>query len=120
FIGDPVMRAYWPRLAGELPAYQVLVVDRDDRPLAAGNAAPIRWDGSIADLPVGWDDGLARVFAEMARGVVPDTLMLLTGIVAPEAQGRGLATVILRAFKQLARSHGFARVMVAVRPAGKS
>ena len=120
FAGDTVLREFWPRLAEEFAAHQFALVDEDDAVVAAGNALPIRWDGTREGLPAGWDAGLRQGFEDAARRVPADTLMILTGVVAEDALGRGLATLILRGFKALARAHGLGRVVVPVRPTGKA
>lgn len=119
FSGDAVMRTYWPQLPNEFPAHQFLLVTAADEPLAAGNAVPIVWDGSMAGLPTGWDAGLASAFAEKGTRC-PDTLLILTAVIAPHALSTGLSTTVLRCFKRLARAHGLARVVVAVRPNNKA
>ncbi len=120
FAGNEAMRQYWPRLAQDFPHTQYVLVNDRDEVVAAGNAVPISWDGTPADLPDGWDSGLERAFQLAATGVRPDTLMILAGVTADDARGRGLATVILRAFKRLGQALGFARVVVPVRPTGKA
>jgi amino acid adenylation domain-containing protein len=120
FAAGASLQTYWPRLATEFPEFQYALLDASDEIVAVGNALPIQWDGTVDDLPGGWDDGLARGFAGAAAGRTPDTFFILTGIVAESAQGKGLATAVLKAFKSLARALGFARVVVAVRPTGKS
>jgi acyl carrier protein len=120
FEGDAVMRRYWPRLADEFPHCQFLLVDEKDQAVAAGNALPIRWNGTPEDLPLGWDAGLERGFQEAERGEEANTLLMLTGVVDARAQGTGLSQIILNLFKAVARGYGFERVIVPVRPTGKS
>ncbi|WP_437901751.1 amino acid adenylation domain-containing protein [Sorangium sp. So ce124] len=120
FAGDCALRTYWPRLPGEFPRHQYVLLDEEDAVVAAGNAIPIAWDGTVEDLPRGWDHGLEKGFVDAERGVVPNTLFILTGVAAPGAQGQGLATLILQAFKRLGRALGLTRVLVAVRPTGKT
>ncbi len=120
FEGDAVMRRYWPRLGDEFPHCQFLLVDEKDQAVAAGNALPIRWNGTTEDLPLGWDAGLERGFQEAERGVEANTLLMLTGVVDARAQGTGLSQIILNLFKAVARGYGFERVIVPVRPTGKA
>ncbi|HWO23358.1 MAG TPA: amino acid adenylation domain-containing protein [Kofleriaceae bacterium] len=120
FAGDASLGELWPRLPAEYPQHQFALVDAADAVLAAGNSVPLVWDGSLADLPSGWTDGLRRAFAAKDAGRRPDTLFILTGVAAQDAQGRGLSTILLRGFRALARALGLARVLVAVRPTGKA
>ena len=50
---------YWGRLYTDFPEFQVALVDGDEL-LAEAHAIPMPWDGTIDDLPSGWDDGFMR------------------------------------------------------------
>ena len=50
---------YWDRLYTDFPDFQVALVDGDDL-LAEAHAIPLPWDGSLEDLPSGWDEGFVR------------------------------------------------------------
>jgi amino acid adenylation domain-containing protein len=119
FAGAPVTRALWPRIWAEFPDHQFALLDAADEVVAAGNAIPMRWNGDASSLPRGWDDALTRALAQ-DRSAPADTLLILTGVVVPSHQGRGLAACVLEAFKAVARGHGHARAVVPVRPTGKS
>jgi amino acid adenylation domain-containing protein len=120
FEGDCFLRQYWPRLPEDFPELQCVLVDPADRVLAAGNAAPIWWDGTVAGLPAGWDAALEQAFLGRERGIAPNTCLILTGVAAEEARGAGLAEAILRSLKTLAWGLGYERVIVPVRPTGKA
>jgi aryl carrier-like protein/GNAT superfamily N-acetyltransferase len=119
FDGAAVTRALWPRVWSEHRGHQFALVDTADEVVATGNAIPSRWNGDPAQLPAGWDDALAQALAR-DQAEPADTLLILTGVVAPSHQGRGLAACVLEAFKALARGHGLARAVVPVRPTGKA
>ncbi|HWN69351.1 MAG TPA: amino acid adenylation domain-containing protein [Haliangium sp.] len=119
FDGDAVMKRMWPRIFDEAPQYQFAVTDASGAVVAAGNSLPFVWDGTPADLPPGWDDALTRGVTDRDRGKTPDTLLMLTGVVSPAAQGLGLSTLLLQVFQSLARGHGLSRIVVPVRPTGK-
>jgi amino acid adenylation domain-containing protein len=119
FEGDAVMKQMWPRIFDEAPQCQFAVTDESGAVVAAGNSLPFVWDGTPADLPAGWDDALTRGLTQQDRGNAPDTLLMLTGVVAPAAQGLGLSTLLLQVFQSLARGHGLSRIVVPVRPTGK-
>ena len=114
FQANRSMRRYWPKLAARFAEYQFVLVDGADRTLAAGNALPIRWDGSIDDLPAGWDDGLRRGF----EGERPDTLMGLAAVTDLDERARGLADELLDGFRRLARALGLERLVIPIRPTG--
>jgi hypothetical protein len=46
---------YWDRLYTDFPDFQVALVDGDEL-LAEAHALPLPWDGTLDDLPTGWDD----------------------------------------------------------------
>ena len=58
--GD-VLEVYWPRLTEERPDFQFQLVDGDE-PVARARSIPVRWDGSLDDLPAGIDGAIARGF----------------------------------------------------------
>jgi amino acid adenylation domain-containing protein len=118
FIGDESMRACWPRLLTELADWQFLFVDEHDRLVAVGHCAPIHWDGTPADMPAGWDDGLRRALALGARA--PNTLLGLAGVVDAKVGGRGLSVAVLEGFRTLAHRRGLAHMLGPVRPTGKA
>ena len=120
FQGDKTLQTYWPRLNQDFPEYQFVLTDRDDLVVAAGNAVPIYWDGSIAGLPAGWDEGLERAFAGATSGGVANTFFILAGVVAQTHRNKGLSSCLIKGFKALAKGFAFEKVLVAVRPTGKT
>jgi len=61
--GD-VLSDYWPRLTEERPGFQFHLVGDDDEILARARSIPVRWDGTVEDLPAGIDGAIARGFDE--------------------------------------------------------
>jgi amino acid adenylation domain-containing protein len=120
FEGDAIQARLWPRLAAELPEYQIALVTESDEVLAVGNTAPIGWDGTGESIPAGWDGGLERAFDGMDASRPKDTLLIFAGVVGKTAAGRGLSTALLHAFKAVARGYGLSRVLAPVRPTGKA
>lgn len=111
--GD-VLERYWPRLTDELPEFQFHLLDGDEI-LARARALPVRWDGTLDDLPAGIDGAIARGFDEGGGGV----LCALVIMVPRPLQGRGLSAEALRAMVELARRHGLSDVIAPVRPSWK-
>jgi hypothetical protein len=73
--GD-VLNVYWPRLTEERPDFQFHLVGDGDEILARARSLPVRWDGSVADLPAGIDGAIARGFDERdADGLLFDPWM---------------------------------------------
>ncbi|MDQ0416654.1 amino acid adenylation domain-containing protein [Croceifilum oryzae] len=120
FAGEEVLREYWPQLFTRFAEYQLALVDGLGKVIAVGNAIPIDWDGTQEHLPQGWDEGLIKGFTDAKRDTQSNTLLVLAGVVDKEYQGKGLATLLVKAFKMLAHGQGLQRLIVPVRPTGKS
>jgi hypothetical protein len=108
--GD-VLNVYWPRLTEELPEFQFHVLDGDDI-LARARTIPLRWDGTIDDLPEGIDGAIARGFDEGGANV----LCALVIMVPRTVQGRGASRLALEGMIGLAREHGLEALIAPVRP----
>ncbi|MFD1990029.1 non-ribosomal peptide synthetase [Paenibacillus nicotianae] len=120
FIGDSIMLEHWPKLFSEFVDYQFALLQQDGEIVAVGNTIPIYWDGSPEGLPQGWDDGLLQGVSSNQQSKKPNTLFVLAGVVDEEQQGKGLASILLQAFKQLAKAHQLEHIIVPVRPTGKT
>jgi hypothetical protein len=112
--GD-VLNRYWPRLTEERPDFQFHLVGEDDEILARARCLPVRWDGTVADLPAGIDGAIARGFEEPGA----NTLCALVIMVPRAQQGRGLSGNALRAMTELGRRHGLDALIAPVRPSWK-
>lgn len=112
---DQVARAYLDRIGDYFPQYDVLLLDRGDV-VAGGWGVPIQWDGTVAGLPGGYDDGLARAVTGHEASVRPDSLAIMAAGVKPGRQGAGLAGQVLTALRDRAVAAGLERVIAPVRP----
>ena len=113
--GD-VLNEYWPRLTEELPEFQFHLVTDEDEILARARSIPLRWDGTIADLPSGIDGALQRGFG----GGKANVLCALVIMVPRDLQGRGLSAEAVEAMASIARLHGLESLIAPVRPSWKS
>jgi hypothetical protein len=118
-LHDPVAGRLWQFLHGSFAAWQRLILDPDDRIVAALNSAPLWWDGTDAGLPVGWDDQFERSVADLADGRAPNTLGAIQIVVAPQEQGKGMAAVTLGVMRAIAVEAGFGSLIACVRPTHK-
>ncbi len=110
-----MLSRYWGRLTEERPEFQFHLVGEGDEILARAHSLPIRWDGSIDDLPAGIDGAIARGFDEGDANVLCALL-----IVVPRAlQGRGLSALAVGEMSGLARRHGLTALIAPVRPSWK-
>jgi GNAT superfamily N-acetyltransferase len=107
---------YWGRLYTDFADFQVALVDGDDL-LAEAHALSLPWDGTLEDLPSGWEDGFVR---GMTSEQPHTALMAIAISVAPDQQGRQLSSRMIRTFTDNARSAGLENGVIApVRPTWK-
>jgi len=109
--GD-VLNTYWGGLTETFPEFQFHLVDDDDQPLARARCLPIRWDGTLDDLPAGIDEAIARGFDEGGGNV----LCAMVIQIPRSLQSRGLSTAALRAMADIGREHGLSSLIAPVRP----
>jgi hypothetical protein len=109
--GD-TLTGYWGRLREERPEFQFLLLGDSDEVLARGHSIPVRWDGSVSDLPPGIDGAIVRGFEE--GGANSLCAMLIS--IPRDRQGRGISAVAVGAMRDLARSHDLAALIAPVRP----
>jgi GNAT superfamily N-acetyltransferase len=119
-LADPVAERLWGSLFETFAEYQYVLCDDKDRPLAAGHAIPLAWDGTVADLPAGFDGALEQGFRDYEQGRIPTTLCGLSIVIAPGQQGHGLSEQLARAMKELATTNGLHELIIPIRPTLKS
>ena len=107
---------YWGRLYSDFPDFQVALLDGDDL-VAEAHAIPVPWDGTLEDLPAGWDEGFVR---GMTSDREASALMAIAISVLPDRQGQRLSSRMIQAFRDTARDGGLASVIAPVRPTWKS
>jgi len=112
--GD-VLGEYWPRLTEERPDFQFHLIGDDDEILVRARCIPLRWYGTLEDLPAGIDGAIARGFDEGGANV----LCALVIVVPRDIQGRGLSAAAVRAMGEIAHRHGLESLIAPVRPSWK-
>jgi len=80
----------------------------------------MRWDGTIADLPDGYDGALVRAVEGHESGLAPTTLCIMAAAVHRDHAARGLAGVVLAALRDRAEDAGLAHVVAPLRPTLKA
>ncbi|HET9507128.1 MAG TPA: hypothetical protein VFO81_04225 [Gaiellaceae bacterium] len=103
---------YWGRLYDEFPDFQVALVEGDEL-VAEAHALPVAWDGSLDDLPSGWDEAFVR---GMTSDREPTVLSALAISVNPARQGQGVSQRMIQAFRDTARAAELTGVIAPVRP----
>jgi GNAT superfamily N-acetyltransferase len=111
-----VCNRHWRRLYSIFARFQVVLCEPADTVIAAGHTIPLRWDGTIADLPSGLDGVLERGVGDAEYGRKPTTLSALAAMVVPGHQRHGLSTEVLQAMRSTAASHGLTALIAPVRP----
>ncbi|MFF3741796.1 GNAT family N-acetyltransferase [Streptomyces sp. NPDC002566] len=117
---DRLVKEYIGRVREWFADLDLMLVDEDGAPVAAGWGVPVRWDGQVGTLPSGYTDALVRAVEGRERGVEPDTLVICGAVVTPALQGRGLAGRMLSALRETGRAAGLERVVAPVRPTTKA
>ena len=111
---------YWHQYVNEIyPEFQQYLLNETGEPIAVAQALPLTWDGTMAGLPVGWNDCFVRTAADYEAGRTPNTLAALEIAIQPEYHGQGISYRLIKALRDLAAEHGFQAVIVAVRPSLK-
>lgn len=118
-LHSAVANRNWDLLFEIWPDYQLVLLDADDRIVAAHNSAPLAWDGTDAGLPDGWEDQFEWSVAQRRDGIEPTALGALQIVVGLDRQGTGLAGTMLTAMRENARAHGLHSVIACVRPTWK-
>lgn len=117
---DQVVKEYIGTVRQLFADLELVLLDGDDVPVAAGWAVPLRWDGDPANLPGGYSDSLVRAVNDHAVDEAPDTMVVMAAQVHPGRRGQGLAGELLTAMRRLADHRGWPRVIAPVRPTLKS
>jgi hypothetical protein len=92
---DPIAKQYVAQIARCFPQYDVLLLD-EGRVVAGGWGVPIRWDGTVQDLPDGYDGAMARAVEGHQSGVQATTFSFMAVAVGNGETKRGLAGEVMR------------------------
>ncbi len=92
------------------------VLDDDGAVIAGAWCVPLRWDGSVRELPAGYTDLLKIAVEQREKQTVPDTLALMAAVVRPDLKRAGVASRAVALLKAEATSRGFQRMLAPVRP----
>jgi GNAT superfamily N-acetyltransferase len=117
---DPRVGQYMERKNKYFADWDFYALDPAGRLLGACYGVPLRWDRTLADLPEGYTDSLARSVLEHEAGTRPDTLVVMGAMVRKDEAGKGLAGQVLRALRGEAARRGLTAVIAPVRPTLKS
>ena len=108
---------YIPAIYPRHAQFQIFFVDRrTERIIAHGEAIGIRWDGSLRDLPAGYDAAGLRGITDPKA---PTAVVALAAEIDPKYQDQGLSTVLLQAMAVATRAAGLPYLLAPVRPSWK-
>lgn len=108
---------YFGELIPRFAPFQFVLYDpAQDAVVGRGRTIPLRWDGTMEDLPAGIDAAGLRAVSDQAP---PTALCALAAEVDGERQGQGLSRVIIQAMGAMARRHGLSPLLAPVRPSLK-
>lgn len=115
---DDVPAKYMGRVEEHFSRYNIFVLD-DGAVVAGGWGVPLAWDGSVADLPDGYDDALVRSVEGHEVDRQATTLSFMAAAVAATHDKRGLATAALTELTRRACEDGLEHVIAPLRPTWK-
>lgn len=123
-VADKVAAAYIKRVREWFTDFNIMMfddsVDGSVTPIACGWGVPIRWDGTVEDLPWGYTDATRKAVEGRIRGDQPDTFVICGGIVSRTVAGRGIAAQLIAALRDLPAASMCERVIAPIRPTLKS
>jgi GNAT superfamily N-acetyltransferase len=117
---DEEVKRHYGRVRELFRQFELALLDEQQVIVAAGWAVPLRWDGSIQDLPSGYSNGLARSLQCHDNAEQADTLSIMAAQIRPDLRGRGLAGELLKALRQVGEQAGLEQVICPVRPTLKA
>jgi GNAT superfamily N-acetyltransferase len=115
---DPVSKEYIERAQTRFAEYDITVVE-EDFVVAEGWGVALRWDGTKAGLPTGYDEALMWSCVNEAPSAF-NTLSLMAVAVRPGYQGRGLSALVVKSLGDRARAAELGAVIAPVRPTLKA
>ncbi|WP_350280837.1 hypothetical protein [Kribbella sp. HUAS MG21] len=117
---DEGVTPYRERRVQHFRDWEFYLVDENRRLIAGCWGVPLAWDGTVADLPGGFTDSLARSVKAFEENVVPNTFVLMAAAVRSDEQGQGHAARVITAVRDRAVEAGLTQVIAPVRPTLKS
>lgn len=111
---------HYPYMYEHYTDFQFYLCNEEDIVVGDGVCIPIKWDGTLEDLPDGWDAALIAGVNGHKTGQKPTTLCALAATVSSKYVGQGISTEIIGAMKKIAAQHDLKNLLAPVRPSLKS
>lgn len=112
---DAAAKVYIGRVREWFADLNIMLVS-DRQPVATGWGVPIRWNGTISDLPSGYTDTTRRAVELRETGGRADTFVICGAIVSRSLGRRGVAADLIAALRDLPAASSLPRVIAPVRP----
>jgi GNAT superfamily N-acetyltransferase len=121
-LHDAVANELWHDLLDRFPEYQLALFDTEKGRVAGmANSFPLKWDGSLEDLPEeGWDWAFQAAIKHHKQGLVPDYHCAIQIILRPDYRSQGLSTPMLEAVRSVTSSKKLQALIIPIRPSEKS
>lgn len=111
---------YYPTMVQAYKHLHFFLCDDHDEVVAHAQAMGLCWDGTLADLPLGWSDAIRRCAENHLNGEQANTLCGVSVTVAPNHTGKGLGRKAIETMQHLACESNFKYMIAPVRPSQKS
>lgn len=117
YVGD----YYWNKvgLVEHFPAYQFALTGENGEVIGCGHTIPLYWNGSLEDLPGGYDEAIKRGFENKLNGIKPNILCALAAVTDLAVKEKKLSYVLLEEMKKIARTKGYGKLIAPVAPLWK-
>jgi len=121
-LHDQVAGELWHELLDRFPEYQLALYDTENKRVAAmGNSFPLRWEGSLENLPEGgWDWAFVQAVKDHKQGLSPNFHCAIQAVIHPDYRGHGLSARIIEAVRAVTKAKGLQALIIPVRPSEKS
>lgn len=113
---DPVAIELYPYLFEHLAHFQTCWTNDQGQKVAEGICIPLVWDGTLENLPDGWDNSLRRGVENHKAGETPTAVSALVATVHEDFVGKGLSRRIIQGMKERAVVHNITALIAPVRP----
>jgi len=121
-LHDQVASELWHELLDRFPEYQLALYDTENKRVAAmGNSFPLRWEGSLENLPEdGWDWVFVKAVKDHKQGLSSNYHCAIQAVIHPEYRGHGLSARIIEAVRAVSKAKDLQALIIPVRPSEKS
>ena len=115
-LNDPVANQNWITFMSYYADHQLMIMS-DNEILSIVNTIPLSFDDRIENLPEGgWDWGILKGVRDIENKSTPDTLMGIQVVVSNHHKGKGLSSISTDEMLKLAKSMGYGRLIIPLRP----